>query len=490
MIYAGLDLGTSIAKITVFDDTKTLFKLSQSYDSLRQTSKHVIDARQLLDTAESLIRKAAERAPKLMAVGITSFGECFVLLDDKDEILFESMLYTDPRGQFEALEIDKAIGTVRLGDITGQITHSMFSLPKIMYIKKHHPDVYQQVKRILLMQDFVVYGLTGVAQIDYSLAARTLCFDINSLKWSNEILNRVGINVDLLSKPVPTGTLAGSIKDKVKTKLGIINDIKIINVSHDQIAALTGALLEETNAAVDGMGTCECITPIFRKLPNPTPLIKGGYGLVPYLDRGTYVCYSLINTGGALLDWIIKEYFADLSQLGDGIFEKLNQHLTDQPTNVMILPHFAGAGTPYMDSEALGAIVNLHLGVSRYEIYQAALESLTYEAKMSLQHLSKGGVTVKKLYATGGGARNREWLQIRADIFGFPIHVLDNSDAGTLGSAMIIGTTIGVFNTLEQARSQMIKVIETIYPNKKKQHMYRQQYNKYRYLYRNLMKVR
>ena len=179
MIYAGLDVGTTNCKITIFEDYLQKDSFSLAYDSKRDETGHEIDANLVYETVLKLIGKAINKYPLLKAIGITSFGETFVLLDEDDNILFKSMLYSDPCGDKEAKLLEEIIGKERLGKITGQIGQGMFSLPKIMYIKNNYPNIFKKVNKILLMEDFVVYKLTNVRQIDYSLASRTLCFDVN-----------------------------------------------------------------------------------------------------------------------------------------------------------------------------------------------------------------------------------------------------------------------------------------------------------------------
>ena len=490
MIFAGLDVGTSGAKITVFNQGDTLFKVHKKYPSIRNDVKHVIDATEVLQTVYSLIDEVVERSPELEAIGVTSFGECFVLLDGSDRVLFESMLYTDPRGEEEALEINQRIGEELLGKITGQKAHSMFSLPKLLYIKKHHPDIYHRAKRLCLMEDFIVYSLTGNACIDYSLAARTLCFDITNNTWSDLILNQFDLDKKMFSSPVRIGHHAGSIKAIFNNRWKTKKPISIINVAHDQVASVIGAIdQQEEGVAVAGMGTCECITPIFDRLKKDPIFYEGGYGMIPLYEENLYGTYSLINTGSALIDWVIDSLFKDIKE-EKNVHVIIQKHLDYIPKRIMVLPHFAGAATPYMDGEAKGAIVNLDLASTRYDIYQATLESLSYEAKHSLAKLSKTGIKIRKLYATGGGSLNEAWLQIKANVLERPIYVLENNDSGTVGTALVVGWSMGCFASIADGRKKLVHIKNIIYPDGKYKDMYRSQYQRFIKLYKLMEKVR
>ena len=489
MIYAGFDIGTTGSKITIFNNLDKVDTIYQSYPSYRNASEHEIDANVIYETVLSLIKKATLKYSSLCAIGFTSFGESFVALDKDDNILFPVMLYTDPRGIKEGQYIEEKIGKVRLAEITGQLGQGMFSLPKVMYIKNNYPEIYQKIDKVLLIEDFIVYKLTGKRQIDYSLASRTLGFDVFNKCWSKEIFDIAGVDSALFSNPVPTGTSAGYIKDELKSLFTLDGNLEIINIAHDQIANAVGASIFDLESSVDGLGTCECNTILFNESIDKFVLAKGGYGVVPYLGDNKYVCYAFLNTGGALIEWVINNYFA--SKKNDkGLFDELNAHLKEEPTNVMFVPHLAGASTPINDPYAKAAIINIDIGTTGYDIYQAALESLSYEMLYSLETLKKAGVKLNKIYASGGGAKNDSWLQIKADIYGLPIYQLENKDAGTVGSAMIVGVAIGLFSDLREAASKMVKIKKAFYPNKDKTKMYRKVYRKYKKLYRLLKEVR
>ena len=153
------------------------------------------------------------------------------------------------------------------------------------------------------MEDYVVYHLTGVRQIDYSLATRTMAFDISSLTWSREIFEAAEIDVSKMSAPVPTGTDAGKILESAAEEIGLSPDCHVISVSHDQVAAAVGAGVFDSSVAVDGAGTVECVTPVFDAMPDVDVMYNGYFSIVPYVIPGKYVAYAFSYTGGALMQW-------------------------------------------------------------------------------------------------------------------------------------------------------------------------------------------
>ena len=164
--------------------------------------------------------------------------------------------------------------------------------------------------------------------------------------------------------------------------------------------------------------------------------------------------------------------------------------MKSKPTSVLVLPHFAGASTPYMDAHAKGAIINLDLSTSRYEIYQATLESLCYEMKLSLDLLEKAGIHIQKMYASGGGSKNDTWLQMKANIFNVPIYQLESIDTGTLGSAIVVGTALKLFSSYEEGMKKLIRVKKVFYPNQEQHETYLKIYQTYQKLFETMKGLR
>ena len=146
-----------------------------------------MDAQSIMDGVWLVIRQMAEKYPDIAGIGVTSFGETFVATDAEGTPLYPAMLYTDPRGWEERDELSEKIGRREILHITGVDPHEMYSISKMMWLKKHVPGVYEKTKHLFLIGDYVVFHLTGKAQIDYSLATRTQAFDIRELAWSDKI---------------------------------------------------------------------------------------------------------------------------------------------------------------------------------------------------------------------------------------------------------------------------------------------------------------
>ena len=489
MKIAGLDIGTTGCKCTVFDEKgKYLGKAYRDYPVSRKASGHDIDVSMIMSGVYGAIGEMAAQYPDIGGIGVTSFGETFVFTDEAGTPLHTSMVYTDPRGGEECRELSEKLGERNIAHITGLRPHEMYSIPKMMYIKKHHPEVYAKAKHAFLMQDYVVFHLTGKAQIDYSLATRTMAFDISSYNWSKEVFDAAGIDLSLMSPVVPTGTEAGFVTEAAAKETGLSPETRVISISHDQVSSAIGAGAFDGSIAVDGAGTTECLTPIYDSMPDIDVMFDGYYSVVPYVVPGTYVAYAFTYTGGALVDWCVSNFGKQEKELAKEEGISVNTYLEKQytgqkPTGLLVLPHFAGAATPYMDIGAKGAILNLTAGTELPELYRGCLEGVAYEIYLNYRHLQGSGIRFSRLNATGGGAYSAEWTQMKADVMNLPITSLKTVDAGTVGSAMLTGIAIGLFADLSDAAEKMVEETVTYTPDPEMHKKYMEVFEKYEKAY-------
>lgn len=483
----GLDVGTTGCKFRLYaPDGRPLGQAYRAYPAHRSGSRHEISAEQLADAVMETLAEGFRICPDIAGIGVTSFGETFAALDESDRVLFPCMLYTDPRGAAECIRLEERLGAARITAITGLRPHSMYSLPKIMALRAAHPEAFRRVRRLLLIENYIVYLLTGTAQCDYSMAGRTMAFDYRRLCWNRELLDAAEIPAELLPRPVPTGTAAGTLRRSLMERLGARTCPVVVSLGHDQMANAIGTGISD-DCAADGSGTVECITPVFRSLPPEGTLQRFGLCPVPYRIPGTYICYAFSFTGGGALQWFTDAFARAEQQCAAqahcSVFQWLERELPAPPTGILVLPHFAGAAVPYMDSGSRAAIVGLTLAHGVTDVYQAILEGVAFEMQINIDALATCGIRVPALRASGGGAKSAAWMQIKADVTGVPVTALASADAGTVGCAMMAGAAAGVFGDVSEAAQQLIRPARTFFPDSARHEAYRALYDRYRSLY-------
>jgi xylulokinase len=313
-------------------------------------------------------------------------------------------------------------------------------------------------------------------------------FDIKNLCYSDVIFEAAGIDKALFSTPVPSGTPAGKIKPAAAAELGLSPGLIFVSVGQDQVAAAIGAGVFQTGFAVDGAGTVECMTPVFTGVPAGDAMRQGNYAVVPYLEKNRYVCYAFSYTGGAVVKWFIDTLAgyaaADARRKGVSVYRELEgTEPLSEPTGLLVLPHFAGAATPYMDYGSKGAIVGLTLATTQRDLHIAVMEGVCYEMRLNQERLAGAGVTFSGLRATGGGANSRVWMQMKADVLNVPITGLETAEAGCTGGAMMAGTAVGIFANLNEAAAAMIAEREQFFSSPRMHERYDEVYRRYAKLY-------
>lgn len=475
MYIGGLDVGTTGCKLTIYNEKGEFIQnFYREYEVTRKDRSQVICGQNIFDAVCDMIKAGAAEC-EISAIGVSTFGETFVALDENDNVLMPSMLYTDPRGYDECKALCDLLGEDTITKICCVKPHQMYSLPKLLWIKNNLPDVFAKIKRVLLIEDYIIYMLTGKAQVNYSLAARTMAFDVRKKCWSDEILSVAGIDKALLSTPVAPATIAGEIKPDIAKRLGIKNRVMMVNAAHDQVAAAVGAGVLESGQAMDGTGTVECVVPVFDKIPENEQLYREGYAIVPFAIDGKYVCYALSYTGGATIKWYRDKISAEKS------YAVLDESVKDEPTGILIMPHFAGGANPYMDIESKAAFLGLTLEHTSADIYKALMEGVTYEMMINISHLEGFGIVPEKLYATGGGAASKVWLQIKADILNRPVTTLLAKEAGACGNCMLTGVAMGIYKDLFEAKKFFVKERKTFMPRENSR--YKKYFEAYKKIY-------
>jgi len=487
----GLDIGTTGCKCTVFDYEGNINSYAYKEYSIECPSPGRFELNPLTvwDGVKEVIVKALDGKlyTEATAIAVSSFGESAVPVDRNGNILYNSILYTDSRGSDEIRLLEKKLGARKIMSITGLPVHSMYTLGKLMWVKKHLPDLHKNTWKYLLYQDFIVYRLTGLPVIDYSLASRTMAFHVISKQWDASILDEAGISPDVFSEPKPSGVAVEKIKKEIAQELGLPLGTLVVTGGHDQACAALGAGIINENEAVDGIGTADCITTSFCRPVLNDIMLQNNFNCEPHIIEDRYISLSFTLSGGSLLKWY-RDNFAQVEAsrvpaLKKSVYQLLDEKASKEPTGMLVLPHFCGSGTPYMDTESKGAVIGLTLETTSSQFYRSLLEGVAYEIRYNIECLAKAGVKVKKLRAVGGGAKSALWLQIKADVMNIPVETLNINEAGTLATAILAGKAAGIYTSCKQAIERFLKVKQVFYPNNRNNVVYEELYEKHKRVY-------
>jgi xylulokinase len=495
MSYLGIDIGTTGCKAVVFDgEGHALCQAYREYATISpQQGWFELDPRQVMAACRQTIAEVAKKVKDtdaVAAIGVSSQGEAFTLLDKKGNYLCNAMVSFDNRSQSQVREFTESFGDKKLYQITGHSAHTLFSLFKLLWIKQNKPDVFKAIHRLFCFGDLLTYELTGIAQISHNLASRTMLFDVNKCTWSIPILNALELDEKVLSLPVSAGHTVGRIIPQIAEELGLDSDTIVVTGGHDQCCGALGVGVTGSGIAAYSIGTVECVTPAFDTCVLNETMRQSNFATYPHTVKGLYTTVAFTTAGGSLLRWFRDTFcnseVAQAKRTGEDTYELILKNIPIEPTSLFVLPHFASTGTPYFNPSPLGGIIGLSLTTTKSEIAKALLEGITYEMKVNLELLRKAGGDITQLRAFGGGAKSAVWMQIKADILNMPITTLAVTEAGCLGAAMLAANATGKVGTLQDCSQMWVKPVQTYQPRPEQVLKYKKLFEVYSHIYDSL----
>ena len=486
MISLGVDIGGTGAKCVAFDDHGAQLALSY-IEYPNPPGKANLEPQVLSDSVVRVIRDCVQALPArdaVAAITVSSFGESFVPIDEHGAPLTDIIMYfaNSESGEFD--ELVRRVGEETFMRVARILPDASYSLAKMLYTLR---TAERPVWKFLPIAAYVCYRLSGAVMTDVSLACRTLLYDVEKREWSRELLEASGVALDQLPDVCPTGTAVGFLRPEIAQALGLLENVRVVIGSHDQIVNALACGVCEHGDGVDVSGTCECIEPLFAGIPGDFGFTKENFACVPYVDDAGYVTYAYNISGGAVVRWyrdqLAKHLSAQAKAEHVSIYDLLNRACPKEPTDVIVLPFLQGmGGTPDVRPNARGMFYGVTMETGLPEFYRAILEGLTFEMAYNLEKLEGFGVAPNRLYACGGGARSKVWLQIKADIWNREILPVKTEETGALGSAILgFAAVTGEKDRLALAK-KFVQLGEPMRPDAARVEVYREKFQLYKQL--------
>ncbi len=490
MSYLGLDIGTTGCKAAVFDREGRILALAyREYPLLSpQPGWAELDSAQVCEDCCSAIREAASAArhDPIRGLGISCQGEAFTPVAADGRLMANGMVSSDARAVDMVAAFGGEFGAARLYERTGHTPHPMFTVFKLLWLKQQRPELYAQAAQFLCFEDLFHRRLGLEPAIAWPLAGRTMLFNINTHQWDPEILQAVGLEPERLARPVPSGTVIGTIPRGVADELGLPEDVIVVAGGHDQPCGALGAGAVATDVAMYASGTVECICPVFDRLCLDERLFRGNLCTYDAALPGMYATVLFSLTGGNLLRWFRDQWgqaeMAEAAGSGADPYDLLMRAMPQEPTDLLVLPYFTPSGTPYFDHETPGAILGLRLATTRGQVLRALVEGVAMEMRLNFEILHEAGLGVRELRAIGGGAKNAALVQLKADVLDRPITTLAVTEAGCLGVALL-ACAADTGATPQELVAQWVKAGAAIEPDPRRAAQYGERFAAYRELY-------
>jgi xylulokinase len=379
-----------------------------------------------------------------------------VCLDGEDRALRPAILWNDQRTAAECVEIEERIGLERLIELTGNRALTGFTAPKLLWLRRHEPEVYARIRHVLLPKDYVLLRLMGEHGIDAADASGTLLFDVRQRGWSDEVVDALEIPAEWLP-PVTESTVHGGAGDQQAAALGVgVVEPGLLSV----VLGTSGVVL----AAL----------PEYRAEP------QARVHVFCHAVPGTWEAMGVMLSAAGSLQW-----FRDALAPGTA-FDRLVAEADEWPPGsegLTFLPYLAGERTPHADPSARGMFEGLSLRHGRGGLVRAVLEGVAYGLRDSFELLRGLGVDAQVGRVSGGGARSRLWLEIVASVLRIPLELTEVEEGSAYGAALLAGVSNGVFGSAPEAVEACVRVRDRVEPNEAWAAVYDEGYARYRALY-------
>ena len=420
-------------------------------------------------------------------------GEAVIPVDADGRALRHAILGMDTRTGEENEWLVEQFGAETLFARTGMPVHTINTLPKLVWLRRHEPRLWKQAHQFLLYEDFFLRRLSGKAVISHCLASRTQMYDLAAGDWASDILETCGVEPGRLASLASDGAV-GTLRGDLAAELGVRNEVLLAAGGHDQACAALGSGVVRDGLAMVSTGTAEVVEVAMCEANLCSALRQGGISVYRHVVPGLYLAMTLNHSGWLLLRWFRDTFCGqELEQAREAGSDPYDLVLADAPkgpTGLMVLPHFAGAGTPTLDTSSKGAIIGLTFATNRPMLAKAILEGLTFELRINLDLLRNSGIALDELRAVGGGARSPLWLQLKADIGRVPLRVPQVTEAACLGAALLAGGACGVYPDLEAAIRRTIRLGREVVPDPRGTPAYLPRFDIYTKLYPTLKSLR
>lgn len=478
----GLDIGTTSCKATLFDLKGVI--LRQAYREYPDSPDGLIDAEVVWQCARGVIMEASGKDPGLAAICVTSFGESVVPVDKNGTVLGKSIAYTDQRAACHWADLDRALGGERIMEITGHVSHPMYTVSRLMWIQKNEPALYEWAEKFLFFASFVVKRLCGESVAENTLAARSMAYDVRRGTWSGEILNAAGIDRSKLGRIVSAGEIVGTVLPSVAEALCLPPGVRVVAGGHDQPCAALGVGAVRGGQAVYGLGTVECLSAVMEE-PRITPEMARSHLVCgPHVVPGKFLTYGVLFTGGSVLKWARNLLFkSEYEKNPDGVYQLMLEKLSPAPIELFVLPHFAGSGTPYMNTADKGTVVGLGLDSTREDLVKGVLQGLCYEMRFNIEQMERCGISVEEVVIAGTGAGSAPTVQLRCDMLDRPLWTPRDRQAGTVGSFLIAAVGLSLYSSYEEGVKALSLRDRPFEPREEYRKSHQHCYEKYKTIY-------
>lgn len=484
--FVGIDLGTTGVKVGLFDESgRTVASASrEAHLDTPAPAMAEFDADRYVESAFACVRAVLSEpgvsAADVVAIGVSSQAQTFVVADGNGRPLRPAVSWLDVRARGEVDELGAIAARLGRGDV-----NAVQSAPKLLWLRRHEPEVMARLRRVFVIPDYLIFRLTGNAVTDAIFASSTGLFDVWGRRWVGELLEACGLDEAAVPAVHWPGEVAGRLTSAAAQALGLRQNVIVAVGTNDQPCGALGGGNVTPGCASLALGTALAIiltSDTRQGVPpgvgaSPHPAWREGTGAAPL-----YAILAYAKTSGIVVRWFRDTFVPSQS------YEDFFRDVASVPIGadgVSCLPHFSGTATPRFDAAVRGAFTGLTLAHGRAHLARALAESLAFTVRDNVELLGQV-VPVRGLRAIGGGSRSEVWLQMIADVTGLPVERPRTHEAACLGAAELAMVSAGRFKTVAEASASLYVAERRFEPQPATAGAYAEAHGRYRMLLRAL----
>lgn len=489
MPFLGLDVGTGGSRAVIIDEQGRVLASASAehvpFESV-QTGWAEQDPADWWNAAVRATRQALteSRLPvrSIAAVGLSGQMHGAVLLDRQDRLLRRSIIWCDQRSDPQCRALTASIGAERLIALTANPALPGFTLPKMLWVRDHEPEIWKQVAHVLLPKDYVRLRLTGDHATDMADASGTLLLDVRHRRWSDDMVQAAGVNRDWLPTLHEGPDVTGHVSSDAADRIGLAKGTPVVAGGGDQAAGAVGMGIVRAGVVSATIGTSGVV---FAATDRPALDPSGRVHTFCHAVPGRWHVMGVTQAAGLSLRWF-RDRFGAGPDDGRDPYVRLTDEAAQAPPGsdgVLWAPYLMGERTPHLDANARAALVGLAASHSRAHVVRAILEGVAFSLRDTFTIFHEMHVPVDTIRLGGGGARSPLWRQIQADIYGRPVEILAAEEGAAYGAAILAGVSQRAWPTVDAACDAIVNVVARIAPIPAAVDTLERQYVRYRAMY-------
>lgn len=478
MLYIGIDLGTSAVKLLLMNEAGEIKNIvSKEYPLyFPYPGWSEQNPQDWYEQVAAGVRELTAGVDKEEVAGISFGGQMhgLVILDEHDKVIRPAILWNDGRTAEECDFLNNGIGKNKLSEYTANIAFAGFTAPKLLWLKKHEPENFARIRKIMLPKDYIAYRFTGVHSTDPSDASGMLLYDVRNKHWSEQMLEICGLRENMLPRVYESYEVTGSLLPEAAKELQLTTKVKVAAGAGDNAAAAVG------NGVVGG-GKCN----ISLGTSGTIFITSDKFGVdknnalhsFAHADGGYHLMGCMLSAASCNKWW-------SENILGTSDYAKEQEAVKKLGENqVYFLPYLMGERSPHNDPFARGAFIGMTMDTTRADMTQAVLEGVTYGLRDSLEVARSLGIDVKETMICGGGAKSPLWRKLIANIMNVTVLVPENEEGPAMGGAILAAVACNEYATVQEATKKLLRVVEKIEPDCQLVEKYQMRYNYFKQIY-------